>query len=302
MTLIEYKHHNFNAASMATIETANEILAEYRAQGYTMTLRQLYYQFVAKALIENSERSYKNLGNLISKGRLAGLVSWRDLSDETRSCSRYSFEEDEREIVNGLEFGLNFDQWARQDHYVEVWIEKQALFNVIARPCQTWRVPHMACKGYLSQSEAWRAGQRFEAAIAAGKAPVLIHLGDHDPSGMDMTRDNRDRLEMFANAGVDVRRLALNMDQVNEHNPPPNPTKITDSRAGEYLDNYGSECWELDALQPRMIDDLVSEEIQDLIDHDLWSQGEATEYDKRKRLAKIHDNWDEIANWIDEQY
>ena len=112
-------------------------------------------------------------------------------------------------------------------------------------------MPYMACKGNLSASEAWRAGQRFERAAEAGKDLVLFHLGDQDPSGVDMTRDNGDRVELYSSGQfVDVRRLALNMDQVEEYSPPPNPVKLTDSRAEGYVAQFGTSSWELDALEP----------------------------------------------------
>ena len=62
MTCIQYIDKRFNAKSRVRIRQAQEIISDYRAAGYTLTLRQLYYQFVARGLIENTERSYKNLG------------------------------------------------------------------------------------------------------------------------------------------------------------------------------------------------------------------------------------------------
>jgi hypothetical protein len=169
-------------------------------------------------------------------------------------------EESEQEVLKDIERGFALDRWARQNTYVEVWVEKEALASVIERPCGRFAVPYMSCKGYLSVSEAWRAGQRFEEMLDQGRHCVLIHLGDHDPSGIDMTRDNDDRLALFAGERIDVRRIALNMDQVQRYNPPPTPTKITDSRAGDYIRKHGQTSWELDALQPQVLDKLISDE------------------------------------------
>jgi len=301
MTCIVYVDHNFKPASEAQIATAAGIIQEFGADGYTLTLRQLYYQFVARDLIENTERSYKNLGSLITKAREAGLLSWEAIEDRNRQHMAWTFEEDPREVLRDLEYGVTVDRWARQDHYVEVWIEKEALSNVIQRPCDRWAVPHMACKGYLSASEAWRAGQRFEIARARGKIPVLLHLGDHDPSGVDMTRDNADRLFMFSNfEPVEVRRLALNIDQVERYRPPPNPAKVTDSRAGPYIRRFGRTSWELDALEPRVIDELIDTEIRGLIDADAWNACRQEEEEKRKHLRLVHGRWDLIRDFLDD--
>lgn len=298
--LIEYIPRSFAPASATLIDAANEILADYNRQGYTLTLRQLYYQFVSRDMIANNNRSYKNLGTLISNARLAGLISWFDIEDRNRGVSMYPTEESEFEVVNGLEYNLNMDRWSRQEFYVEVWVEKDALSSVIERGCREFHLPHMACKGYLSQSEAWRAGQRFlKAARHRGKKPVLLHLGDHDPSGIDMTRDNGDRLALFAEQGVEVKRLALNIEQVEEYSPPPNPTKITDSRAAGYIARFGPESWELDALEPSVIVDLIADAIKPMIDWAQWRSTDAEQEDKRERLEKIGLHWDEVADFLD---
>jgi hypothetical protein len=300
MPLIAYKDCNFKPDRLALIDRANAIIAEYNRQGYTLTLRQLYYQHVARGLIPNSERSYKNLGNLISDARDAGLIDWNAIEDRGRGIRPWLVEEDEQEVLNGIEYGLSLDYWERQNAYVEVWVEKDALASVIERPCRRLRVPYMPCKGYLSASEAWRAGQRFQRMEAAGRDRlVVIHLGDHDPSGIDMSRDNLDRLKTYSEfSNVELRRIALNMDQVDQYRPPENPAKVTDSRAADYIARFGHSSWELDALEPRVLDRLISDEINTLVDPDLWEQTASEEQERREVLAKLHSNWDEVSDYV----
>jgi hypothetical protein len=299
MPKICYQDLPIKGKRLDQIEVANGIIDEYHAAGYTLTLRQLYYQFVARGLIENSERSYKNLGTLISDGRMAGLIDWNAIEDRGRGIKPWLIQEDEQEVVNGLEYGLALDYWERQNAYVEVWVEKDALSSVIQRPCMKWRVPYMPCKGYLSSSEAWRSGRRFRAMERAGRERlVLIHLGDHDPSGIDMTRDNRDRVELFGEASVEVHRIALNMDQVDRYSPPPNPAKVTDSRAADYISKFGRTSWELDALEPQVLDTLISSTIEQFVDGDLWEATRREERDRRKVLAAIHGRFDEVSAFV----
>ena len=299
MPRIEYQSLNIGTKRMELIETANGIISEYSSGGYTLTLRQLYYQFVARGLIENSERSYKNLGNCIADGRMAGLIDWLAIEDRGRGVHPWLIEEDEQTVLSGIEYGLSLDYWERQNAYVEVWVEKEALVSVIERPCANLRVPYMACKGYLSASEAWRAGQRFMRAERQGRRLVLIHLGDHDPSGIDMTRDNGERVELFSReSGVEVRRIALNMDQVDQYTPPPNPAKLTDSRASDYVEKFGYTSWELDALEPRVLDKLINDEIRTLIDDDVWSETESEEEERRTILAQLHDRFDDVTAFL----
>jgi len=292
---IQYKEWRLSENSATLVSQADDIINEYQADGYILTLRQLYYQFVARDFIPNTERSYKNLGNAITNARMAGLISWTAIEDRNRSHNSFEFDEEESRALRALPYYIKFDQWDRQGYYVEVWVEKEALGNVVERACDPLLVPYMACKGYLSASEAWRAGMRFKARLEEGKECVLIHLGDHDPSGIDMTRDNRERLGIFTeNLGVEVRRIALNMDQVDEYSPPPNPTKLSDSRAAEYISMYGHTSWELDALEPKIIENLIESEIKPLIDEDKWDEVEVLEEKKRNILRNVYKKWDKI--------
>lgn len=294
-----YVEKNFSKAHWDIISRAKGFLREYEADGYKASLRQLYYQFVANVPgFANTEQSYKRLGGIVNDAKLAGMISFSSIEDRGRSCSRPYDQPDMRSVLDDIEFAYSEDFWAEQDFYVEVWVEKDALSGVIERPCKRWRVPWMACKGYMSGSAHWDAGNRFKAAVDAGKEPVLIHLGDHDPSGMDMTRDNGKRLNMFVGAAVDVRRIGLNMDQIDQYDPPPNPTKVTDSRAGDYISEFGHTCWELDALSPSVISGLIDREIKKFINADQWNATLTRQSDNREVLAKIGDNADAVFDFV----
>lgn len=295
---IKYKDWNPRGATLDIVAHAEDIINEYQDNGYTLTLRQLYYQFVARDIIPNTERSYKNLGSVITQARMAGLISWEAIEDRNREHHDFYYQEDERVPIESLPYHIKFDRWARQETYVEVWVEKESLGAIIERACQPLLIPHMACKGYLSASEVWRAGQRFQDKINEGKHCVLIHLGDHDPSGIDMTRDNQDRLNIFSNFNVEVKRIALNMDQVDQYSPPPNPTKFTDSRAKDYINRFGYSSWELDALEPRVIEKLITDKVNTYIDIDIWNEVGEEQEEKREMLRTLSDNWDLIKGQL----
>ncbi len=120
--------------------------------------------------------------------------------------------------------------------------------------------------------------------------PIVLHLGDHDPNGLDMTRDNEDRLALFARQDIEVRRLALNMDQVERYSPPPNFAKETDTRYAAYARQFGPNCWELDALDPVVIADLIRAEIEGLIDPEAWKAAKAQEAANRALLKNASRN------------
>ena len=49
-----------------------------------MTVRQIYYQLVARGHVENTVRSYDNVQALINNARLAGLLDWDSMEDRER--------------------------------------------------------------------------------------------------------------------------------------------------------------------------------------------------------------------------
>lgn len=298
MPKIAYIDKRFSEGSLAIIAKANDIIEEYAAQGFSLTLRQIYYQFVARDLIANKQTEYKRLGSIINDGRLAGLIDWQSIEDRTRNLEHNSHWDGPEEILRSVHQGYGIDLWSTQEYRPEVWIEKEALIGVIEPICQELDVAYFACRGYTSQSEQWRASMRFRGYIRDGQKPIVLHLGDHDPSGMDMTRDNRDRLHLLRSV-IEVKRLALNMDQVEEHNPPPNPAKFTDSRFATYMAEYGTESWELDALEPAFIADLIRKHVLMYRDEDLWQHATANQENEREKLFALAVNWNEVSDFLE---
>lgn len=294
-----FRDYKFTAKVLDRIALANTILEDLSRQGYSISLRQLYYQLVSRGAIANNLLEYKKLGDTLSKARLAGLVDWRSLEDRGRSLrgGDDGYDSPEHYIQSqGQDYFIKW--WEGQDNYVEVWVEKDALVGVIERPCTRWRVAYFSCRGYSSQSEQYAAGKRFAQHADGGRRCHILHLGDHDPSGIDMTRDNRERVEMFAETEVTVHRIALNMDQIDDQKPPPNPAKLTDSRVGGYINKFGKLSWELDALQPRYLDALIDRHIRALVDEDLMNDRKAVEKERRDEIATffsaVSDNYDDL--------
>jgi len=298
MPCICYVEKNFSAGSREVIAQANEIVEAYQAQDLVLTLRQLYYRFVASDLIPNTDRSYKRLGSIINDARLAGEIDWNAIEDRGRNLIRRSHWSTPGGIISSAAASYAIDKWKGQDNYVEVWVEKQALEAIIDQACEPLDVNCIACKGYMSQSEMWRASIRYREMIQADRTPVIIHLGDHDPSGLDMTRDIQDRLEIFG-VQMEVNRIALNMDQVEEFDPPPNPAKLSDSRAAGYITEFGSESWELDALEPAVLRDLIRKTIRSYLNKKKFKAREQREESERNALEEVSDRWNEVVEFLE---
>lgn len=299
MPKIAYGSKRFKSTTLAVIEQANKIIEEYAGMGYNLTLRQLYYQFVKQNLIPNEPREYDRLGRIISDARIAGLVDWDSIVDRTRGVLRNSHWNNPQRILNTSAAQYRIDKWARQPNYIEVWIEKDALRGVIAPICKELDLPYFSCRGYVSQSEMWRAAERIRVKQDEwhNHQAIILHLGDHDPSGIDMTRDIINRLNMF-DADKDrefvVDRIALNMGQIIQYNLPPNPAKSQDARFKGYKDAYGSDSWELDALTPPQLVGLIRDAVLSYRDEKLWQEALDLEDEDRRKLYAVANRWQEI--------
>lgn len=282
-----YIQKRFSESSQSVIVQVNDILDEYRGLGYVLTLRQLYYQLVARAIVENNMQSYKRVGGIVSDARLAGLIDWDMIEDRGRGVVTPPHWDDPAQIVDAAARQFAIDKWEDQSYHLEVMVEKQALEGVLIPVCREMDISFTANRGYSSSSAMREAGQRIINKLGSGKDVVIFYLGDHDPSGIDMTRDVRDRLTLFSEQDIKIERLALNFDQVEDLNPPENPAKTTDSRAAAYIAEFGESSWELDAIEPRALADLVRDATMRFRDDDLWRSAIKRELKMKRELEQF---------------
>lgn len=342
-----YTPKKFRAEAQDIIRKARTICDDYADQGYDLTLRQIYYQFVARGWIANRQTEYKRLGSILNDARLAGELDWTSMVDRTRNLMSLPHFNDPGDFIHRMVNRFNHDLWKNQPTRVEVWVEKDALVGILASVCPNEDVAYFSCRGYTSQTEIWGAAQRVGKYMAAGQDVVILHLGDHDPSGMDMTRDIEDRMRLFLHkdetqahiawakneieegrfryyeenaseewkaewrddyrkliaprewAGFEVRRIALNWDQIEQYNPPPNPAKQTDARWQQYVAETGlTESWELDALEPNVLATLIRDEIESERDGVLWAEAVEAEEAHQALLKQVAERWDDVVAFL----
>lgn len=359
MPYMRYEDWKPRRASLMMVARAQQLSNEYKEMGYSLTLRQLYYRFIATDAFpderkwtwtgsrwvrdpngtKNAEPNYKWLGDLVSKARMAGMLDWDLFIDRTRQVKIPNAWSSPESILRGSEQQYAEDLWAGQQRRIEVWVEKDALVDVVGRASSEMNVPYFSCRGYTSQSAMWRAGQRLVDYMMDGQRPTIIHLGDHDPSGIDMSRDIFDRLSLFIGSdprvwglaaekgcetpweyaeefyedlgdGEDpewstpyfgVQRIALNMDQIEELNPPPSPAKMTDSRYGEYVRQFGDDSWELDALEPQDLDRLITDSVFQIRDDEIYNEKLDQQEENRQRISDAVDWMRSPDRWYEEE-
>lgn len=287
----------FAGKSEALLTKINTILEDYASQGYSLTVRQLYYQLVTINAIPNNQQTYKNIVALVNDARLAGRIDWDAIVDRARALLRPRNWEDAPDALRWVHGQFQIDKWKDQAWHVEIMVEKQALEGVLEPICSRLDVAFTANKGYSSATMMYEAGKRMERKAADGKKLLVCYLGDHDPSGIDMTRDVTERLDLFSRSTeIRVNRLALNMPQVRRYSPPENPTKQTDSRTPDYINKFGQSCWELDALNPDVISKLIEAAVLKVRDEELWEKAVREE---ALELNRIDDAITEMKNPFD---
>lgn len=306
MPLINYEARAWtpSAASQKIIDDSIAICSAYLAQGYDLTVRQLFYQHVARGLLANTFANYKRVVRIALDARDHGLMDWNYLTDRTRNLAALPHWKTPADIIDAAAASYRLDKWRDADHLVEVWVEKEALSGLVQQACNDVDIAWLACRGYVSGSEIWQGGQRISRYIRAGKRVTVLHLGDHDPSGLDMSRDIETRLRKYVSYHtgdrsdrLTINRIALTPAQIAQYNPPPQFAKQTDSRYQAYVAATGlTQSWELDALDPPTLIALITSEVEKLRDQDVWDNAVAQENDHKALLQQVVDNWDDIAD------
>jgi hypothetical protein len=286
--------------NLPKLDLINGILDDYRAQGLRLTLRQLYYQMVARDHIPNNMQEYKKIINLCTKGRMGGLIDWDSIEDRLRTPRIPYSAVDPQDALEDISHQYRLNRQKGQDWNVEVWLEKEALSAIVGRVTSKYHVKLMVNRGYSSCTAMRDAHLRFK----RHENNVILYMGDHDPSGLDMIRDCDDRVSEFnaKHNGYDlkVRHIALTMDQIQVFNPPPNFVKATDSRAGGYNESFGEDCWEIDAIEPQDLSDTVESHIKEWIDVDLYEAVLDEEKEDQRNLKRVSDNYEMVLDHLED--
>lgn len=278
------------------IENIINIVDDYAAEGYILTLRQLHYQLVTNNWIINHDTAYKKLGNILDDCRYAGIIDWNAIEDRGRVPYIPYSVIDVEDALNDTVEQYRLNRQRGQKNAIELWTEKDALSGILRRTTQKYHIQLVVNKGYTSSSAIYNAYQRVVGNIRNKQFTTILYFGDHDPSGLDMIRDIRERLTLMLSKGeyqidaesfLEVLPIGLTMEQIRKYNLPPNPTKLTDSRSDKYIANFGKTCWEVDALKPQVLTQIVETNIVKVINVKLYKEVVAEEKEGVEELKQI---------------
>lgn len=283
MTKKAYISKSMHGANRQLLDQMIKIIEKYEHAGYKITVRQLYYQLVSRNVISNSEYSYKRTSSVLQTGRMTGQVDWETIVDRARVPRMPPQYRTMDSFVRAVKNSYRCFRWDDQDCYLEVLVEKEALTGILEPVTREYHVLLLADKGYLSTSAMHDVAQRLRREY--DKQCRILYMGDHDPSGMDMVRDIRSRLQKFGCSAA-VERIALTMDQIKQYELPPNPAKKTDPRSRRYYDEYGSRSWELDALDPEILTGILRTHIHRHLDAAKYGEAVRQEQEEKSRLER----------------
>jgi len=235
------------------------VLLEWRILNTTkhyarLTVRQLYYVLISKYGYTPSRRFYKVLDYHLTKMRRTNNDLHAKFVDPTR----------------------HFIPAPRPYHEIELWVEKDSIRNFLNNLAAKYRLSIQVLKGFASLS------MFRKALIRAAERGVrkILYIGDFDPSGL-LIEKVAER-EMDGGRGLEVKRIALTLDQVRRFRPPSVPVNRKDSRARDYIAKYGERCWEVEALRPRTLFRLVEEKLRENVPPEYLAEAEA-----RERAARV---------------
>ena len=265
-----------------TIELIGQVKEILDSYSMALTIRQLYYQLVAKQIIPNNLNSYKNLDAVLSKARKSNRLDFDAFTDRLRTPIKNSSWLNLNDFILTVKRSYSKDKWENQENYVEVWLEKDALAGIFEPITQKYDVNLLVGRGYQSLSSLNDAAKRFP-----DKNIFILYFGDFDPTGLDIPRSAEENLEECFDISLNFERISLTEKEIDEFKLPPAPAKTTDSRTYAFVQEHGNIAVELDALPPDVLEEKIEENIKEYLNFEQFEKDLRVEQRERNKLGKL---------------
>ena len=272
--------------SLRLLERVQEIIKSY---DFALTLRQIYYQLVAKQIIPNQQSYYMKLSRLCVIGRDEGILPEDAFADRLRQIDKPDSYLDLDDFMDTVKDAYRKDKWQNQAAYIEIWTEKDALRSVLTEITYSYDVNLMIVRGQVSRTAIYESYERFAKKIDEGKDCFLYYAGDFDPSGLSIYSSLVKRIRKHGNTGkyITFERVALTPAQIEEYNLPSDPAKRKDPNYKRFIDEYGDGVVELDSLPPDVLRNLIKECIEGRLDRGLFEQAQKIEFKEQAILQTL---------------
>jgi Protein of unknown function C-terminus (DUF2399) len=259
------------------------ILRAFDAIGVPMTVRQMFYALVARAIIEKTEQGYEQVGYHLLNMRRQKVVPYGFIADNTRYMRKPRSYASLEEFLQSSQHFYRKSVWETLPDRVEIWIEKDALAGVVYDVTEPWDVPLMVTRGFPSETFVYEA---VEAINAAEKPTYVYYFGDFDPSGVAIATGTAAKMQRWTGL-ITFTHVAVTPEQIVRMNLPTRPTKKSDSRAKSWT----AESVELDAIPANILRQLVEDCIRIHVPahHLEWVQDIAQL--ERETLKRMTEDW-----------
>jgi hypothetical protein len=304
----------------------------------------MYYRLLSLGLFENGPKNpYQYLsswtGNLrrFSIFNKDGRRPNGDKTDHKYQLPMHCFSDETRGVLRGWSnymspekyidqqmnvirsfpknFKGNIPRWYKQEHYVEVWVEKRAMIKTLQNILGDRQVRIVPFSGYQSVPFMHDNMERIENnVIARGSGLVhILYLGDIDPSGEDIDFVTRSALEDYEiEDHVDFQRIGVTMEQIGKWNLPQDPDAMTeaklkkDPRGKRFKARHEGKLFqvEVDALatlRPAEFKECLLKPIDDVFRREVYEEvmkdaSYSEEELKKVQKEKVAELYDEIVN------
>lgn len=267
--------------ALAIRDTVSELTNKYDR----MTVRQCFYALEVAGVVEKTEGGYRQVQAQVLRMRREGLLDWGFITDGTRWQRKPDSSDNAGSYIERMARTYRRDLWQGQDVRLEVWLEKDALADVILDATDKWDVPLMVSRGQSSATFLYSAAKTAEEAYKnTGAATYVYTMYDYDAGGERAARTIERELPKYAPAvPIYFDRLAVTEEQIEEWSLPRRPAKKSDPEAAK----FGEVAVELDAISPDKLIQLVEHAIVEHIDAHAWEVEEQVEREERDGLMAL---------------
>lgn len=286
-TSVKHKSRGKNKSTLVMESAILGIVAE-RAP---ITVRGVAYALFTRGLISSmSTNNTAKVSRVMTKMRERCSLDWTQIVDGSRAVDRINAWANPAQIIAAAVRGYRRDYWQDQPTLVEVWSEKSTVAGVLAPVLDTYGVTFRVMKGFGSFTSVRQAAEDSHS-VPTDKKAVVLYIGDYDPSGMFMSEvDLPARLERYGSAWEFVRIGVLEAD--TRHLPSfPAADKSGDARHDWFVERYGSECWELDAIDPNDLRQRVEDQIRTRLNLPAWEHAKLVEAAEVESMGRFHQTW-----------
>lgn len=244
------------------------VLEEYKAQ-LPLTVRQIFYVLVGRFNYAKTDNAYEALGEMLNLARRGGALPFGLIRDDGDNLAAPPLWDDDEEWLKAITreaSRFRLSPWPDQPKYVEVVCEAGGMVPMLSRIADPYGVTVRSGGGFNSVT-----GKHDLARFLSQqeKPVVVLHVGDHDPSGVALWLNLKEDVGAFCEyfgAEFQARRVAVTPEQQQFYGLETDKAKPQDERNRKSIWVAGTPTVQAEALPPDVLQQLVEDAIRDEMD------------------------------------